>query len=274
MDLRRFRHETGGFSICYLGQVGFLLQRAGVTLVIDPYLSDSVDRLPGTPKNFWVRAYAPPFQPEELKEVDLVLCTHDHLDHVDPQTLRGIATASPNCRFFAPKLSVATMIENGLPAERIDKVNEGDVLTFHGIRIEPVASAHETYEKDEEGNQRFLGYLIHWDGVTLYHAGDTISTPELVQTLSKHRIDVGFLPINGRNEERHKLGIVGNLTSAEAVELATDLKFDLLIPTHHDLYPNNGTTLAEFVSAWEKLPASKRPHIKAFCPGERMVYKK
>ncbi len=269
-----FPLESKGIAIRYIGQVGFVLQHRGFTIAIDPYLTDSVDRLKEFPKDFWVRNYDPPVCYEELHYVDLVLCTHDHLDHLDPETLLGISTASPQCRFLMPKQSAEIMRANGLATERIDVINAGQNLSFGDITIEPVAAAHESYETDDAGFHRFLSYLLTWKGMTIYHAGDTLRTPELEDIFSHRSIDVAFLPINGRSESRRKLGIVGNLTPEEAVNLAASTNIGLVIPTHYDLYPNNGAKLADFVSAWELVPQEKRPALKAFLPGEVITYSK
>lgn len=261
-------------AIRYLGQSGFLLQLRGVTVAIDPYLTDTVDRLPDEPSGLWVRQYPPPVDPASLHGVDLVLVTHDHLDHLDPATLSVIAAAAPHCRFAGPRLCVEGMKKAGLPGARLTCLNEGHDFVFHEVRIEPVAAAHEDYESDADGFHRFLGYLIHAGGLTLYHSGDTVSTPQLSRTLARHRIDVGFLPINGRNEKRHRLGIIGNMNAEEALALAAVQKFDLLVPTHYDLYPNNGASLSDFIAHWERQPQSTRPRIKAFRPGEKIIYQK
>ncbi|MEI6071734.1 MAG: MBL fold metallo-hydrolase [Verrucomicrobiae bacterium] len=274
MEVQRSRHETGGIAIHYLGQVGFLLQHRGLSVVIDPYLTDSVDRLEGFPSGFWVRSYPPPVSPCSLQGIDLVLCTHDHLDHTDPETLLGIAAASPGCRFAAPKASAEAMLRAGIDAGRIDVLNEGLPYSFRELLVEPVAAAHEEYETDIEGRHRFLGYLLHWDEITLFHAGDTVITPRLSETLSKHAIHVAFLPINGGDDARRKLGIVGNMNAAEAVALAVQQRFGLLVPTHYDLYPNNGAALAGFAASLETHPVADRPKFKAFQPGERIVYRK
>jgi L-ascorbate metabolism protein UlaG (beta-lactamase superfamily) len=71
-------------TIQYLGQEGFRFSDGVTQLLIDPYLSDSVDRLDGFPPGFWTRNYPPPVKPAALREIDLVLCSHDHLDHADP----------------------------------------------------------------------------------------------------------------------------------------------------------------------------------------------
>ena len=258
-------------AICYLGQVGFLFRRRGLTVVIDPYLSDS-----GAAANpIWVRNYEPPVQPHALREVDLVLCTHDHGDHTDPESLLGILSASPRCRFAGPKLSAREMERAGIPKSQITVLNEGAGLSLQDLTVEPVAAAHEDYETDPEGHHRYLGYLLHWGGLTLYHAGDTVVTPELEQAVGRYPIDIGFLPINGRSEDRRKQDIVGNMDSAEAIHFAAKLArqkgFRLLVPTHYDLYPINGADVADFAALWEKTSEPK-PKFKTFLPGEEIAF--
>jgi len=271
--IQRWRHSDD-LTITYLGQVGFLLQKNGLAIAIDPYLSDSVDRLEGCPRDFWVRNYPPPVDPRELTGIDLVLCTHEHLDHTDPETLCAISAASPHCRFAGPAVSIAAMRNAGIEAKRLMVLDEGTPLAFNEVVIEPLAAAHESYETDGEGHHKYLSYLIRWNGLTLFHAGDTVVTPQLRERLSHETVDVGFLPINGRSTERHEQGVVGNMNAEEAAIFSSALNFDLVIPTHYDLYPNNGAPLADFARAWESRPLDRRPKLKAFLPGEKIVYGK
>ncbi|HWA87128.1 MAG TPA: MBL fold metallo-hydrolase, partial [Opitutus sp.] len=133
-------------KIQYLGQAGFSFHDASRMLVLDPYLSDSVDRLPGFPAGFWTRAYPPPVTPAGLRDANLVLCTHDHLDHADPETLLGIAAAAPGCEFGGPRATVELLHRIGIPPERTVMLNAGRSQAWRGITIEPIAAAHERYE--------------------------------------------------------------------------------------------------------------------------------
>lgn len=264
-------------SVRYIGQVGFLLNFGGLSVAIDPFLSDSLSRLPDFPPGMWVRNYPPPVVVSELSHLDLVLCTHDHMDHADPETLVGIAKAAPRCRFAGPRLAVREMEHMGLPKSQLAVLNEGTPFKFHDLTVDPVAAAHEDYVTDKEGFHRFLGYLFHWQGITLFHAGDTIVTPRLFKALKPYAIDIGFLPINGRDPHRNRFDIVGNMESCEAVQIASWLAggkgFGLLVPTHFDLYPQNGASASDFVAAWETAPEPK-PAFKIFRPGEEIVYRK
>jgi len=259
-------------EIQYLGQEGFRLSDGRTTLVIDPYLSDSVDRLSEFPVGYWKRNYPPPVQPGDLRGVDLVLCTHDHLDHTDPATLLALAAASPACLFAGPPASVAVMHAAGLPAARTRVLNAGTRHFQSDVVVEPVPAAHEDYEVDAGGDHRFLGYVIRWGGHTFYHAGDTVVTPELSAQLEQEGIDVGFLPINGGDEARRAMGVVGNMNAADAAALAARHRFPIVVPMHYDLYPCNGAKLEELEIEFAKHPPAGRGRIKAFTPGETMIY--
>src|SRR5437763_1850557 len=74
----------GAGAFWWLGQHSFVVKLGGTTIYIDPYLEPNPARQ--TP---------PLFVPEEVTNADLVLCTHDHGDHIDPYALEGIVRASP-----------------------------------------------------------------------------------------------------------------------------------------------------------------------------------
>ena len=100
----------------------------------------------------------------------------------------------------------------------------------------------------------------------------SLLTEELVEALSGFTIDVGFLPINGRDIFRNRLGVVGNMNALEAADLAAHLKFDIVVPVHFDMYANNSEGIAPFVDRlYQKHPGQKF-HI--FQPCETLVYVK
>ncbi|WP_171687414.1 MBL fold metallo-hydrolase [Paenibacillus planticolens] len=265
--------EPNQLTIQYIGQVGVILRKNDVAIAIDPYLTNSVDQLSGFPEGFWARRYAPPMQPETLTDLDLVLCTHDHMDHMDPGTLRTIADASPGCRFGAPKVCLPALEALGIAPDRLQALGVHEAWQFADqLRIHPIPAWHEARVQDEEGWDHYLGYVLQWDGLCLYHAGDTLLTEGLVEALSGFSIDVGFLPINGRDMFRNRLGVVGNMNAMEAADLAAYLRFDTVVPVHFDLYPNNSEGISPFVDRlYQKHPGQKF-HI--FQPGETLLYGK
>jgi len=113
-----------------------------------------------------------------------------------------------------------------------------------------------------------LGYIIEYNGIKLYHSGDSCIYEGLSRKISG--IDVAMLPINGRDFYRHSKNIIGNMNSKEAIRLAHDVSAKLLIPMHYDMYKQNGENPACFVS--ELYDAGVDLPFHMFMPGERYIY--
>ena len=96
-DLRQTPVPEGAIRLYWLGQAGFAFRTAaGKRIFLDPYLSDSCERLFG-----FKRLSLPALRPEEV-EADWVILTHEHADHLDPDAIPVIARNNPNCRFAIP----------------------------------------------------------------------------------------------------------------------------------------------------------------------------
>lgn len=224
----------GHLALWSLGQSGFVLKSGSTTLCIDPYLSDSVEKLPG-PR----RAFLAPLRTGDLRTLDAVLATHEHLDHADPETLLPMMQASENARLVTSRKAKEICAAAGIPAERILTPRLGEVLDLAGVKIHAIPAAHYAVETDADGYSRWMGFLVEINGVSVYHAGDTIHDPAIEQALAGKRVDVALLPINGRDEQREKQDIIGNLWPDEALELAEKLGARVMIGTHNDLFAIN-----------------------------------
>jgi L-ascorbate metabolism protein UlaG (beta-lactamase superfamily) len=108
----------GQVGIFYLGQEGYLFKNQDKYLVVDPYLSYYVDE---NCCQFveWKRLYEPPIEAEELSFVNVVVCTHSHYDHADPETLSKIAKANPETVFVVPNPVKKDIAAYGINEERI-----------------------------------------------------------------------------------------------------------------------------------------------------------
>jgi L-ascorbate metabolism protein UlaG (beta-lactamase superfamily) len=235
-----------GAELWWLGQAGFVVRTAGRTLLIDPYLSDSLAKKYAGKIYPHIRAMPAPLSPAQARGIDAVLCTHRHSDHMDPGTLPDVAALNPPCIFVVPKAARERALEIGLPDERIAGMADGDrLLPFEGISIEALPSAHEERKRNERGEDEFLGYILRAGGVALYHSGDCVPYPGLRERLAGLDIDAALLPINGRDERRRSNGIPGNFTFREAVELSGGAGIPSLICHHFGMFDFNTADLVE-----------------------------
>jgi L-ascorbate metabolism protein UlaG (beta-lactamase superfamily) len=248
-----------GVVLSWLGQAGFILRTERVTALIDAFLSP-----------YDGRRYETGLAPGEARDIDVVLCTHEHVDHFDAASAPAIARASPGAVFVVPTPIVDMVTEAGIPPDRILGIQPGEHLEVAGLAIRAVPAMHgvtmeDAYGFGEElsgGLIRFLGYVVDAGDVRLYHAGDTIHHPGMEAGLRALSIDVAMLPINGRDPEREARGIVGNLTEREAAWLAREIAAGVLLPMHYDLFEGNRGYPAHLVQSVER----DHPGVPVFVP--------
>ena len=255
----------GMMGLGALGQAGFAIKAGATIAYIDPYLSDAITTGGGPP-----RAIPICVEPGAISHAAAIICTHEHADHTDPDTVLPMASASPSAPVFASPQGRDILLEAGLAAERIVLPALGATQTVGDLRITAVPAAHYDFEVDAEGHARWMGFLIEAGGVTLYHAGDTILFPELLEALRRRRIDLALLPINGRDFFREQDQIVGNFNVREVAELCNVLEPKVLIPMHNDLFAANRVPSFELVAELERVRPRQSFHFLQ--PGEIFVY--
>ena len=257
----------GALAFWGLGQVGVVIKGPTGVLYVDPYLTDSDgagDRLE--------RTFPSPLAPDQVTNADAVLLTHDHVDHTDPQSVLPVSASSPEARFVAPFTSRDTLVEAGLESGRIWVPEVDQPLEIAGATVTAIPSAHTELESDPDQGHPYLGYILEWNGVTVYHAGDTVIYDGLIETLERWRVDVAFVPINGRDYFRTSQGIIGNTDYREAAKLAETLDLGLIVPTHYDLFAFNAVDPGHFVSFLYRLNPMRRH--KLLRPGELLYFAK
>ena len=225
--------EENEIGVVYLGGAGFLLAHAGTVVLVDPYLSDSVDRALDKPE--WKRLYPPPFSPEELSFADVVCVSHDHLDHADPDTIAPLAQFRPDIRFVCGRSIAEKVREYG--AKNVVALSGGIGYVAPGVTVTAIPAAHEKIMLDERGDPEACGFIFDFGCVRVYHSGDSLvykSLPERVDGT-----DVMLLPVNGSGFFRRADDIVGNMDAYDAARLASLCRARLLVPMHFDLYRGN-----------------------------------
>ena len=196
-------------TIRFLGQSGYLLKSEKSKIIIDPYLSDSVNRVAGRP-----RVLPIPIAAKDIN-CDAVICTHNHLDHLDPDTVAQINDK----QFFI------TTNEGKIELEKMGKTNVtalkvGESITVGDFEITAVFADH-TVEA--------FGLIIKAENKTLYFSGDTLYNEKLFE-IAEYRPDITFICINGR---------LGNMNVEDALIIAKQIGAKLNVPNHYDMFESN-----------------------------------
>ena len=244
------------FHLWWLGQSGFLLQWKGKRVLIDPYLSDSLTKKYATTGKPHTRMSELVIRPELLRNISIVTSSHNHTDHLDAETLIPILQHNPAVRFIIPEANRDFVCERikcknnfpiGLNDGRSVTVDgtESDQITFHGV-----PAKHNDIERDEQGNCKFMGYVIDFGKLKIYHSGDTLWFDGMVDLLKPYAVAVAMLPINGNKPERK---VAGNLDCKEAAALGKAIGAGIVIPCHYDMFSFNTADVNDFITEAKKI---------------------
>lgn len=229
-----------GVSLWWLGQAGFCMRQGDLRIAVDPYLSNSLAKKYASTKFPHKRMLPAPVAPEDLTMLDYVFCTHGHTDHMDGETLTGIANANNRCRFVVPAAEKAKALERGVPLERMISVKAGDEIHLSSnASVSVVPSAHEERRQDENGCDYFLGYIFKLSGKHIYHPGDCVPFDGLQQWLEPHQIELALMPVNGRDDVRRSNGVPGNFHLEEAVDICRCAGISGMLGHHYGMFDFN-----------------------------------
>ncbi len=211
-EIAACRVPARSLRLWWLGQAGFAFKtNAGRVVYVDPYLSDAVERLHG-----FKRLSLAPITPEEAR-ADLVVISHEHTDHLDPDTLPHMRRNNPACRFAAPAGCRDGLKQAGIGARNWTKLASGQKHDLGGVVVHAVPADHGDFSKTA------TSLLLDFDGVHVLYTGDTSWRPELLKPLIARGVDLLLPCING---------VFGNMNHIDAAMLTRQASPRVAIPCH------------------------------------------
>ncbi len=192
-------------TLWWLGNSGFVLKYRSAILYVDPNLAGADSPLRGA----------------DVTHAGLILCTHSKCLN---DTVTAILAASPRSKVVMPKSVAAHASSLGIPYARMVTTDAGLRVEYLDDRIYAVPSAHGNPAKLDWtplGGYPYLGYLVRFGGVTIYHAGECVPYDDIVDRLRPYSVTVALLPIGGRPD---------NFDIPEAAQLAEDIQARWLVP--------------------------------------------
>ena len=201
-------------KITWLGQAGLYIETEGLKIIVDPYLSNSVIKV--NPRN-WRRV---PVEESFLNiEPDVLICTHNHLDHVDPETLPVYLGRGGSILCLAPEAAWLEMKKCGGTHNYV-KFNRGSQWTEGKVRFYAVRAEHSDVHP--------IGVIIEAEGKRLYITGDTLYNTEIFDDVRSHGpLDAIFVPING---------VGNNMNMVDAARFCEELSPRVAVPIHRGLF--------------------------------------
>ncbi|WP_105613979.1 L-ascorbate 6-phosphate lactonase [Vallitalea okinawensis] len=196
--------------------------------------------------------------PFKIKEIDAVLATHDHGDHIDENVAAAVCQNTDNTiKFIGPKACVELWRSWGVPEERLVTLSPGESYKVKDTEIVALESFDRTElvtapagktlknQMPQEMDDLALNYLFKTPGGTLYHSGDSHYSNYFAKHGNEHEIDVA-LGSFGENPR----GMTDKLTAEGILRMAECLRTKVVIPIHHDIWTNFMADPNEIMTLW------------------------
>jgi L-ascorbate metabolism protein UlaG (beta-lactamase superfamily) len=209
-----------------------------------------------------------PLPPDETSDVDLVLISHLHMDHLHLPSLDRIDREVP---VVAPRGGGALIEKKGFHS--VHEVTVGDQLSLCGVEVSAVKAAHLHGRGPHTGMSADpVGYVVANAEHSVYFAGDTDLFAEMADL---HPVDAAFLPIWGWGPTIGE----GHLDPARAVEATQLIRPRFVVPMHWGTYtpenarPGKPVWIDEAVTRFVKLltDTSDEGRLRVLEPGQSMV---
>ena len=199
-------------KIIYLGQAGFLFETKGMKIMVDPYLSNSVEKV--EPHN---RRRVPVEKRWLEVKPDVLIFTHNHLDHYDPETADKIITPTSGITVLAPASVYYEVRKRGgnnlyILFDRHTQWSQGD------IRFSAVKAVHS--------DPAAIGVIIDAEGKKYYITGDTLYNEDIFSDIPED-IYALFLPVNG---------VGNNMNMQDAARFAQRICAERTVPIHVGMF--------------------------------------
>ena len=194
-------------SLTWLGHSTVLLELGGVRLLTDPVLRSRVAHLR--------RHGAAPSTPQDI---DAVLVSHLHYDHLDLPSLRRVG-----CRRALVPAGAASLLR-GAGFDRIDELTAGEATAVGPVRIAATQAEHQGERRPGGPKADAIGFVVRGE-LSVYFAGDTDLFPEMA---GLGPVDVALLPVAGWSPKLP----AGHLDAGRAARAAALLRPRLAVPIH------------------------------------------
>lgn len=155
-------------AIVWFGHSSYLLKIKGVSILVDPVFSGNA-----SPVSFFAKAFpgADVYGVDDLPEIDIVVLTHDHYDHLDYKTILQLA---PTAKHFYTSLGVGAHLEYwGISPEKITELDWWETVTTGGATLTATPSRHFSGRGTKRGGTLWSSFVLKIAGYTLFLGGDS-----------------------------------------------------------------------------------------------------
>lgn len=237
-ELKENRSRT---SYTWIGHSTFLIQLNGLNILTDPVWAKRM--------GFQKRLTEPGIPLEELPEIDVVVISHGHYDHLDFPTLKKL---KGNPQYFVPVGMKSLFAKKGY--HNVIEMSWWERAEYKGIHVHFVPAQHWTRRTLTDMNtSHWGGWIFQTAGETFYFVGDTGYFSGFKEIAERFTIDTVFMPIGAYEPEWFMAD--SHISPEDSVKAFIELEAKQFVPMHYGAYRLADDTgpeaLERLVQAWE-----------------------
>ncbi len=228
--LGAFDPTSESISVTWVGHATVLVRLRDRWVLTDPVFGARIA---------WIypRQVAAGLAISDLPPLDAVVISHAHFDHLDLPSLHRLGAVP----VIVVPSGAAKFLDDDLPARTIAPLSTWETWTHDGLTITavPALHGHGRYLVDRWNHDSFAGYVIQYEGMTVYFAGDTGYSPGQAAELDRRfDIDVALIPVGpaGRARwiERWRRDV--HTTPEDALALFDASGAQWMVPIHYGTF--------------------------------------
>lgn len=212
--------EKDQIAITWIGHASFLLQMGGKNILVDPNWS------------LWLKVIKRIKQPgmhlHDLPNIDLVLVTHAHFDHLDRRTLRSVAAEQP---IMVP-FGVGDLVHD-LGFEIVHELDYWQTEIEGPLEVTLTPAHHWGARLLHDSHRGFGGFVIKSEGRSVFHCGDTAYFDGFEEIGRRCGVEIALLPIGAYDPPS---GREVHMNPEQAVKAFLALGAKCLIPMHYGTF--------------------------------------
>lgn len=211
--------------VVWFGHSSYYMQVDGLKILVDPVFSGNASPVPGTTRAF---EGANTYGVEDMPEIDYLLISHDHYDHLDYPTVRSLER---KVKHVICGLGVGTYFEQwGYPASKISERDWNETIPVgNDIKIHTLTARHFSGRTFKRNTTLWLAYLIETPGQKIFVGGDGGYDTHFAEIGKRFgTIDLAILENGQYNVAWHAIHCLPD----EVVKAAVDLNAKRVMPVH------------------------------------------
>jgi len=184
-------------------------------------------------------------KPRNFKNVDAILITHEHYDHLDQPLVSEIYKLT-QCEVVADPTSTRRL-QNVIPPEKLRAIQPDSEVKYGEVSVKAEKSNHPAATP--------VSFIItSEDGVKVYHTADSLPFPEMAAIGKREKLDVVFCTV----------GIAPGTSPDTGVEIARLTKPKVAVPYH--------TGLTADLKRFAELLKKDMPKVTCLIPEVGKIY--